>query len=39
MQTLPTPDDDRVQLREVPGESGAVLRFSGDRSAKAVTAD
>ncbi|MGE2832360.1 SOUL family heme-binding protein [Mycobacterium sp. SMC-4] len=32
MQTLPAPDDERVQLVEVPGETVAVLRFSGDRS-------
>lgn len=32
METLPTPNDERVQLVEVPGETVAVLRFSGDRS-------
>ncbi len=36
MDTLPTPDDDKVRLVSVPGESVAVLRFSGDRSAGAV---
>jgi len=29
MATLPKPDDDRVQLVEVPAETMAVLRFSG----------
>lgn len=32
MDTLPTPDDDRVTLTEVPAETVAVLRFSGGRS-------
>lgn len=32
MGTLPKPDDERVQLVAVPGETVAVLRFSGDRS-------
>lgn len=36
MDTLPTPDDDNVRLVSVPGESVAVLRFSGARSANAV---
>jgi hypothetical protein len=36
MDTLPDPDDDRVRLTPVPGETVAVLRFSGDRSPKAV---
>lgn len=36
METLPRPDDDQVTLVEVPGETVAVLRFSGDRSPKAV---
>lgn len=31
MDTLPTPDDDRVTLTEVPAETVAVLRFSGGR--------
>jgi len=38
MDTLPTPDDDEVALVTVPGETVAVLRFSGDRSSTAVTA-
>lgn len=33
---LPVPDDDRVELVEVPAETVAVLRFSGDRSSRAV---
>src|SRR5271163_400457 len=36
METLPTPDDDTVRLVTVPAETVAVLRFSGDRSPKAV---
>ncbi len=36
MDTLPTPDDDNVALVTVPGETVAVLRFSGDRSPRAV---
>ncbi|MGV0852373.1 SOUL family heme-binding protein [Mycolicibacterium phlei] len=36
MDTLPAPDDDRVRLVKVPGETVAVLRFSGDRSPRAV---
>jgi SOUL heme-binding protein len=36
LETLPTPDDDSVALATVPGETLAVLRFSGDRSAKAI---
>jgi hypothetical protein len=36
METLPTPDDDKVRLVTVPAETVAVLRFSGDRSPKAV---
>lgn len=38
MDLLPAPDDERVELVEVPGETYAVLRFSGDRSAAAVAA-
>jgi hypothetical protein len=38
MHTLPQPDDDTVRLVEVPGETVAVLRFSGDRGRDAVTA-
>lgn len=37
LETLPTPDDDNVALATVPGETVAVLRFSGDRSAKAIS--
>lgn len=36
LETLPDPDDDEVRLVTVPGETVAVLRFSGDRGAKAV---
>ena len=36
LDTLPTPDDDKVRLVEVPGETVAVLRFTGDRSPRAV---
>jgi len=38
MDTLPKPDDDNVRLVTVPGETVAVLRFSGDRSPDAVAA-
>lgn len=38
MATLPMPDDPAVRLVEVPGETMAVLRFSGDRGAEAVAA-
>ncbi|TFV55151.1 heme-binding protein [Mycobacterium sp. PS03-16] len=38
MQDLPTPDDDRVTLVEVPAETLAVLRFTGDRGADSVAA-
>jgi hypothetical protein len=38
MDTLPEPDDDHVELVEVPAETYAVLRFSGDRSPAAVDA-
>jgi hypothetical protein len=38
MATLPTPDDDDVALVEVPGETVAVWRFSGDRGPNAVAA-
>ena len=37
MDTLPEPDDDKVELVPVPGETVAVLRFSGDRGPQAVT--
>lgn len=36
MQTLPTPNDDRVKLVSVPAETVAVLRFSGIASPDAV---
>ena len=36
MESLPKPVDDRVRLTEVPAETFAVLRFSGDRSPRAV---
>lgn len=36
MATLPTPNDERVRLVEVPGETFAVLQFSGDRGPGAV---
>ncbi|MDN4519763.1 heme-binding protein [Mycolicibacterium austroafricanum] len=36
MELLPAPDDERVELVEVPGATYAVLRFSGDRSPQAV---
>ncbi|WP_068149365.1 SOUL family heme-binding protein [Rhodococcoides corynebacterioides] len=36
MATLPVPEDDRVRLVEVPPETVAVVRFSGDRGADAV---
>ena len=38
MDTLPTPDDDKVRLVSVPGETVAVLRFGGDRGPSAVAA-
>ncbi len=38
METLPKPDDDHVNLVEVPAETYAVLRFTGDRSPAAVAA-
>lgn len=36
MDTLPEPNDDKVALVPVPGETVAVLRFSGDRGPRAV---
>jgi len=36
METLPAPSDDQVRLVTVPPSTVAVLRFSGDRSPKAV---
>lgn len=38
MDTLPTPDDENVKLVTVPGETVAVLRFSGDRGSDALEA-
>ncbi|ULE34130.1 SOUL family heme-binding protein [Mycobacterium sp. IDR2000157661] len=38
MDTLPTPDDEDVTLVEVPAQTYAVLRFSGDRGPNAVAA-
>jgi len=38
MELLPQPDDERVELVEVPGETYAVLRFAGNRSPQAVAA-
>lgn len=38
LDTLPEPDDDDVRLVTVPGETVAVLRFSGDRGRTAVAA-
>ena len=38
MDMLPTPNDAAVKLVEVPAETVAVLRFTGDRSPKAVAA-
>ncbi|RAV10662.1 heme-binding protein [Mycolicibacterium sp. GF69] len=37
LDTLPAPDDEKVRLVTVPGETVAVLRFSGDRSPRAIT--
>lgn len=36
LSTLPTPDDDRVRLVDVPEESVAVLRFTGSIAPRAV---
>ena len=36
IDTLPTPNDERVQLVSVPGETVAVLRFSGIASPEAI---
>ncbi|CAN5359230.1 heme-binding protein [soil metagenome] len=38
MDLLPEPDDERVELVDVPGETYAVLRFTGSRSPDAVAA-
>ena len=37
LETLPEPDDDAVRLVEVPAETVAVLRFSGDRDPESVS--
>jgi hypothetical protein len=37
MATLPTPNDPAVRLVEIPGETMAVLRFTGSRAPAAVT--
>lgn len=36
LESLPTPNDDRVRLVEVPAETVAVLRFSGNYSPQVV---
>jgi hypothetical protein len=36
LDTLPRPDSDRIKLVEVPAETVAVLRYTGDRSPAAV---
>lgn len=36
LESLPLPDDERVELVEVPAETVAVLRFSGDRGADSI---
>ena len=38
METLPEPNDEQVKLVEIPSETYAVLRFTGDRSPTAVAA-
>ena len=38
MDSLPTPDDERVRLITLPAESVAVLRFTGDRGPDAIAA-
>ena len=38
MDSLPTPDDQRVRLITLPAESVAVLRFTGDRGPDAIAA-
>lgn len=37
VQTLPEPDDNRVRIVELPAQTVAVLRFSGDRRADAIS--
>lgn len=36
METLPTPDSDRVTLRELPGRRMAAIRFNGDGNDRAM---
>jgi hypothetical protein len=36
LESLPVPDDERVELVQVPAETVAVLRFSGDRGADSI---
>ncbi len=36
LESLPTPDDERVALVSVPPETVAVLRFSGDRGPRSI---
>ena len=36
MESLPTPDDERVHIVTQPAETVAVLRFTGDRGSEAV---
>jgi SOUL heme-binding protein len=38
MESLPTPNDERVRIVTQPAETVAVLRFTGDRSPQAVAA-
>jgi hypothetical protein len=38
METLPKPNNERVQLREVPGKTYAVIRFSGLAGSQKVAA-
>jgi hypothetical protein len=38
VDSLPTPDDERVRIVAQPAETVAVLRFTGDRSPEAVAA-
>lgn len=36
LESLPVPDDEHVELVEVPAETVAVLRFTGDRGADSI---
>ena len=36
LQSLPTPDDERVALVDLPPETVAVVRFSGDRGTRSI---